>query len=69
MGIKLYIVQPAENVGVAQALPLEGVRWNVAGTEFIAEFMEVPEGVPGVLSHEEALDLMATAEWTLPEGI
>ena len=52
------------------------LRYNLAGTEFIIKWNSTPTFISdgsvvpvSELTHEEALALMATAEWSEPEPV
>tara|TARA_S200002703_G_scaffold104920_1_gene91037 strand:- start:4584 stop:4835 length:252 start_codon:yes stop_codon:yes gene_type:complete len=52
------------------------LRYNLAGTEFVIKWDNEPTFISSglvlpvqVLTHSEALTLMATEEWTLPDPI
>lgn len=64
MGINKYKVFPASSIDSLDTTKLEeSVRYNLDGTQFIAEFKVEPHGNTIVLTHEEATALMQTAEW------
>ncbi len=41
----------------------DSVRWNNDGTQFILEYIDVPETTVGTLTYEETLLLMTTELW------
>ena len=52
------------------------LRYNLAGTEFVIKWNTTPTFISDgsvvptqTLTHEQALTLMATAEWTEPEPV
>jgi len=62
---RVYQVYEADEIdNIDMALYQDNVRWNVDSTQFILEYMDVPEIMVGKLTYEEALSLMATDSWT-----
>lgn len=54
----------------------ETLRYNLAGTEFVVKWNTTPTFISdgtvvpvSTLTHQEALALMATAEWSQPEPV
>jgi hypothetical protein len=62
-----------EQIGETNA---DTLRYNLAGTEFVIKYNNEPTFISSgevlpvqLLTHAEALTLMATEEWTLPDPI
>jgi hypothetical protein len=66
MVTKLYKVYPArEYDSLDKSKFTSNIRWNVANTEFIVEFLTRPHANTITLEHEEAVALVSTPEWQL----
>jgi len=61
---RIYQVYAADKMdNLDMTLYQDSVRWNNDRTEFIMEYVNVPETMVGKLTYEEALALMATKPW------
>ena len=66
MVTKLYKVYPARDYNsLDKSKFTSNIRWNVAKTEFIVEFLTRPHANTITLEHEEAVALVSTPEWQL----
>ena len=64
MATRLYKVYPSASINTIDASKVtSNIRWNLANTEFIVEFVEPPHGNTVTLSHSEAKKIMQTEEW------
>ena len=65
MATRLYKVYPSASINTIDASKVTtNIRWNLANTEFIVEFIEPPHGNTTTLSLDEARKLMQTEDWT-----
>ncbi len=66
VGSKLYKVYPSASIDTIDTSKVTtNIRWNLADTEFIVEFIEPPHGNTSTLSHLEAQQLMQTEKWAV----
>ena len=57
------IYQKSELPEVPWHLFVQSVRWNLAASEFILEYVNEPEDKTGVLSRDEAATYTKNEEW------
>lgn len=70
MATKIYKVYPAREYDTLDSIKFTtNVRWSNDRSEFIVEFKEQPHGNTVVLTHQEAVDLMATDNWRYPDDL
>lgn len=61
---RIYQVYAADKMdNLDMTLYQDSVRWNNDRTEFIVEYINVPETMVGKLTYEEALALMQEDSW------
>jgi hypothetical protein len=58
---KVYAADEIDNIDMT--LYQDSLRWNNDSTEFILEYIDVPETMVGKLTYAEALSLMQTDSW------
>lgn len=67
---RIYKVYPANEFdNIDKSKVSNHIRWNLANTEFIVEFIEPPHGNTIVLTHDEAKSLMQTEAWMPMEDL
>ena len=57
------IYQKSELANVPWHLFVQSVRWNLAATEFILEYVDEPADKTGVLTRDEAAAYTKNSEW------
>ena len=57
------IYQKNELANVPWHLFVQSIRWNIAATEFILEYVNEPADKTGVLSRDEAAAYTKTEQW------
>jgi hypothetical protein len=66
MATKLYkVYQASDYDGLDLSKFTSNVRWNNDNTEFIVEFKEQPINETGVLTHEQAVQIVSQLNWIL----
>ena len=68
MVTKLYKIYPSASINTIDTSNVtSNIRWNIANTEFIVEFLTPPHGNTVTLTHDEAAILMQNENWAPPE--